>query len=84
MARQKLPIEPWIIFLKRLQLNPNPEIRDDLFEWMEKANLPITPDGHFLAYKKVNDDYLSFHDLKTRNDIGSTIFLPREECDPDR
>ncbi len=84
MARMKQPIDPWVKFLKRLQLNPNPEIREDLFEWMEKAKLPITPDGCFLAYKKVRDDYLSFHDGATRNDIGSTIFLPREQCDPDR
>ena len=84
MARSKQPIDPWVKFLKRLQINPNPEIRDDLFEWMEKARLPITPDGCFLAYKKVGDDYLSFHDGRTRNDIGSTIFLPREQCDPDR
>ncbi|APH74116.1 hypothetical protein [Aquibium oceanicum] len=84
MAKYKQPIAPWIAFLKRVQMNPDQEIRDDLFEWLEHAGMPITPDGYFLAYKKVRDDYLSFHDGKTRNDVGSTIFLPREECDPDR
>lgn len=85
MAKAKMPIAPWIAFLKRLQDNPDPEIRDHLFEWMEQAKMPITPDGYFLAYKKVRDDYTSYYDDgQTRNEIGSTIFLPREQCDPDR
>jgi len=75
---------PWINFLKRLQQNPDPEIKDHLFDWLEAGGMPITPDGFFLAYKKVRDDYLSYHDGATRNDVGSTVFLPREECDTDR
>lgn len=84
MARNHQPIEPWVNFLKQLQNNPDQEIKEHLFEWMEQAGMPITPDGHFLAYKKVKDDYTSFHDSTTRNDVGSSIFLPRNECDPDR
>ncbi|RWH50247.1 MAG: hypothetical protein E5V72_02200 [Mesorhizobium sp.] len=78
------PATPWINFLKRLQLNPDVGIKNDLFEWLEKGEMPITPDGYFLAYKKVGEDYLSYHDGKTLNTVGSTIFLPRDQCDPDR
>ena len=84
MARRKMPIAPWVAFLKRLQHNPDPRIRNDLYAWMEHAQMPITPDGYFLAYKKVNDDYTSIHDNTTRNDIGSSPYLPREQCDPDK
>ncbi|MER8983906.1 hypothetical protein [Mesorhizobium sp. M0843] len=84
LLKRGQPATPWINFLKRLQLNPEPVIKNDLFEWLEKAGMPITPDGYFLAYKKVDPDYLSFHDRKTLNHVGSTIFLPRKECDADR
>ncbi|RUU76052.1 hypothetical protein [Mesorhizobium sp. M7A.F.Ca.MR.362.00.0.0] len=84
LLKRGQPATPWINFLKVLQFNPNPEIRDHLFDWLEHGGMPITPDGCFLAYKKVNPDYLSFHDLKTQNHVGSTIFLPRDECDHDR
>ncbi|WP_353645698.1 hypothetical protein [Mesorhizobium sp. WSM2239] len=84
MARAKIPISPWIAFLKRLQDNPDPEVKDGLFEWLERGAMPITPDGYFLAYKKVRDDYLSYHDSETLNALGSTIFLPSDKYDHDR
>ncbi|TPJ51785.1 MULTISPECIES: hypothetical protein [unclassified Mesorhizobium] len=84
LLKRQQPATPWINFLKRLQLNPDHEIREHLFEWLEHGNMPITPDGFFLAYKKVNKDYLSFHDGRTLNTVGSTIFLPRNQCDLDR
>lgn len=83
MVQKEMDVGPWLQFLKRLERNPDDEIRDHLFEWLEKADMPITPDGCFLAYKKVRDDYLSFHDGETRNHVGTSLFLPREVCDPD-
>lgn len=46
--------------------------------------MPITPDGYFLAYKKVRPDFTSFHDCNTRNDVGSSVFMPREQCEFNR
>lgn len=43
------PATPWLNFLKRVQMNPDPEVRNNLFEWLEAGGMPITPDGYFLA-----------------------------------
>lgn len=75
------PATPWLNFLKRLQHNPNEAVREELFEWLERSGMPITPDGYFLAYKKVRTDYFSFYDNATLNKVGTTIFLPRDMCD---
>lgn len=41
-------------FIKNLLLNPNKEIRTDLFGFLNHNGHPITDMGYFLAYKAVN------------------------------
>src|SRR3546814_16062902 len=41
-------VEPLVAFLERLQLNPSFRAQQQLSQWVEKANLPITPDGFLL------------------------------------
>ena len=81
---QGLDISPWVKFLDRLLQNPSKAVLDDLFLWMERANMPLTPDGKFLAYKKVRDDYYSFYDGKTFHAIGVPMSMPRNEVDDNR
>ena len=54
-------IEPLLNFYNNLQNNPSKRAVDELYTFLETAKLPITPDGHFLAYKKVNDSYRDVH-----------------------
>jgi hypothetical protein len=77
-------IHPLAKFLDKLMDNPTESSRDDLYLWLEHSKMPITADGDFLAYKYVNQDFTSCHDRKTRNDIGSVVEMPREECDTNR
>ncbi|TPL42560.1 MULTISPECIES: hypothetical protein [unclassified Mesorhizobium] len=84
LVRRGQPATPWINFFKRLQLNPDPNVRDELFDWLERGGMPITPDGYFLAYKKVDDDYTSFYDHSTINAVGTTIFLTEYDHDKAR
>lgn len=42
-------------FLERLQLNPSRHAREQLYTWLERQELSVTPDGRFLAFKGVND-----------------------------
>src|SRR3546814_12755012 len=51
-------VEPLVAFLERLQLNPSFRAQQQLYQWVEKDNLPINPDGFILASKRVKKDYL--------------------------
>jgi hypothetical protein len=77
-------IGPWANFMNNLMQNPSYQAREELYGWLEKAAMPLTEDGCFLAYKKVRHDYKSIHDGKTDNSIGSTPWMPRSEVDDNR
>lgn len=47
------PLEAIINFWKRLLLNPDTHIREQLFSFLENNGHPITTRGYFLAYKSV-------------------------------
>ena len=57
MLQEGFTIEPLVKFMENLLENPSKRSVDELYGFLEKNNLPITPDGHFLAYKKIKDDY---------------------------
>lgn len=80
-------ITPLTNFINLLQSNPNEEVREDLYKWMEKGNMPLTPDGYFIAYKKVQDDYYSYYhgaNGKVLHAPGTLVQMPRSECDESR
>lgn len=79
MLGQGFNISPLARFLDRLMSNPIPTAADELYLWMEGSNLPLTSDGCFLAFKKVNDDYKSYHDGQTDNSIGAKLPLLSED-----
>ena len=71
-------------FLGNLVQNPSQDSVNELFEFLEKNNMPLTDDGHFLAYKKVNIDYKDCHTGKIDNSIGQLVQMPREKVNSDR
>lgn len=71
-------------FIDNLVQNPNYEAINDLFSFLQKGKLPITDDGHFLAYKKVRSDFYDIHSETFDNHPGKTIEMPRSECDLNR
>jgi hypothetical protein len=75
-------VMPLARFLDRVMSNPIKSARDELYIWLEQSKMPITSDGCFIAYKKVNDDYKSYYDSYTDNSVGAV--LPRIEADTDR
>jgi hypothetical protein len=48
-------------FLENVAQNPDPEVPPHLYSFLQKGGMPITPDGCFHAFKKVDTDYRSFH-----------------------
>ena len=84
MIREGFDIQPWITFAENVYANPFKQSRDELYTFLEKANLPITEDGCFIAYKKVNSNYRDVFTDTFDNNIGQVLEMPRELVDNDR
>lgn len=84
MVREGFDAQPMLKFLGNLMLNPSKRAVDELYGFLEATSLPITEDGHFLAYKKVRDDYKDFYTGKMDNSIGQVLEMPRNQVDDNR
>ena len=71
-------------FMDNLYQNPSKRAVDELYGFLEKGNLPITPDGHFLAYKKVREDYKDCHSGTMDNSIGQVVEMERYNVDDNK
>lgn len=76
-----LPHEPLVKFLERLMANPSSRAINELYQFLQHKNLPITDSGTFLAYKSVRNDYTDHHSGKFDNSVGSTLEMPRNCVD---
>lgn len=72
-------IEPMVKFLENLMENPSGRAVKELYRFLEANDLPITPDGYFLAYKNVNENYKDNHSNTFDNRVGSVCEMPRNE-----
>jgi hypothetical protein len=84
MLQEGFPIEPMVAFMENLMSNPSKRAVDELYGFLEKNNLPITPDGHFLAYKKVRGDYKDCHTGTMDNSVGQVVEMERNEVDDNK
>lgn len=85
MVALDLPLGGMIRFMENLYMNPSETARDELYLWLEGGDLPITDDGHFLAYKYVNQNYRDCYSGKFDNSPGKIVQLAgRHEVDPIR
>lgn len=83
-ANRGIPQAALLTFLARVQRNPDPRAREDLFAWIEKNNMPITADGCFIAFKIVKDDYWDIYTGNTfYHKVGSVVEMPRDQVDDD-
>jgi hypothetical protein len=84
MLQDGFPIEPLVSFMENLMTNPSKRAVDELYGFLEKNNLPITPDGHFLAYKKIRRDYKDIHSGTMDNSVGKIVEMARNEVDDNK
>jgi len=77
-------IKPLFRVLENIEQNPNDFSRNELYLFLEHNDLPFTPDGCFLAYKMVDENYYDLYTGTIRNMIGDKPEMPREEVDPNR
>ena len=80
--RSKMPYQPLVKFLGKLMDNPSHRAVDELYSFLEHKNMPITPQGNFLAYKGVKPDFTDFYSGKFDNSVGQTLEMRRNGvCD---
>ena len=84
MLQEGFTIEPLVKFMENLMDNPSKRSVDELYGFLEKNNLPITPDGNFLAYKRVRENYFDVHSGTMDNSVGRVVEMPRNKVDDDK
>lgn len=84
MLQEGFPVEPMVNFMENLYKNPSHRAVTELYGFLEKNNLPITPDGHFLAYKKVRSNYLDVHSGTMDNSPGQVVEMERHDVDDNK
>jgi hypothetical protein len=79
-----LPFQPLVNFLNNLMDNPSMQSQTELYDFLEHENLPITEDGHFLAYKAVRNDYMDKYRGVFDNHVGQVCEMKRAKVDDNR
>jgi hypothetical protein len=84
MLQDGFTIEPMVLFMHNLMKNPSKRSVDELYGFLEKNSLPITPDGYFLAYKKVRRDFKDIHSGTMDNSPGTIVEMERNQVDDNK
>lgn len=61
LTQENTDLAPLGRFLKRLERNPSPASRSQLFGWLKAGGFTITTEGLIVGYKSVRNDGLSAH-----------------------
>lgn len=81
--RQGISVAPLVPFLENLETNPSRRVEQNLYEFLEHGRIPLTTDGHFLAYKAVRGDWYDIHSGTFNNAIGEIVEVERNQVDED-
>lgn len=84
MMKSNVDVTHFVNFVKRCVANPNKFAVAELFGFLEKNNLPITEEGFFVAFKKINSDFKDFYTGKIDNSVGAVVEMKREVVDANR
>ena len=84
MISEGFDVSPMVVFLENLMNNTSKRVVDELYGFLEAAKIPLTEDGCFLAYKRVNHDFKDFYTGKVDHSVGSTPSMPRNRVDEDK
>lgn len=84
MLEEGFDISPMVNFMDNLMKNPSKRAVDELYGFLEKNNLPLTPDGYFLAYKKVRNNFLDIHSGTMDNSPGTIVEMERNKVDDNK
>jgi hypothetical protein len=77
-----LPVKPLLNFFEKVMKNPSRRSVQELYKFLEHGSMPILPNGNFMGYKAVKEDWTDYHTGKCSNTIGIVLEMPRNEvCD---
>ena len=89
-------IDAWLKFWEKAATNPSVSSQDELFIFVEKHGLSITPEGDAVLYKGVRDDFTSSHAgpgvvngeefeyANLPNHVGNVVEMGRSRVDDNR
>lgn len=81
--KEGLPHKPLVRFAENLQKNPSYRAVNELFQFLEKNDHPITEEGNFIAYKRVRGNFKDIHSGKFDNSVGQVVEMPRNQVNED-
>ena len=84
MLNEGFDIDPFIKFMSNLMENPSYRAVEELYGFLENSKLPITEDGHFLAYKMVSEDFKDKYTGTIDNSVGSICSMPRNRVNDNK
>lgn len=82
-SNEGLPFQPLLKFAENLQANPSFRAVNELFQFLEKNNHPLTENGRFIAYKKVRSDFKDAYTGTFDNSVGAEPSMPRNQVNED-
>lgn len=74
---------PIACFYQKLARNPSARSVEQLFGFLKHTGIPIEPDGTFLAYKGVNENFTDCHSGLIDNSVGTVHKMPRNKISDD-
>ena len=84
MRREGFNIDSMLNFLDNMNDNPSDQAIVELFDFMQNKHLPITDDGHILAYKAVSPDFKDIYTGNIDNSVGNEVSIERSKVDSNR
>jgi len=79
MGRKDGALEAVISFMRKCNSNPSPGSVDMLWRFIKNNSLVLFPDGDFLGYRYIREDFKDAHSGKFDNSPGKVCQMPREE-----
>lgn len=81
MLKEGFKVDHLLKFLDNLMQNPSNRAIQETYAFLLNGGMPITPDGCFIAYKAVRNDYYDIYSGTILNSIGSSPSVPRNTVD---
>jgi hypothetical protein len=76
-----LDASPLVSLWRNIKQNPDPVAVKDLYVFLDRRQHPITPDGCFIAYKRVKSDFKDWYTGRIDNSVDAVTSMPRSEVD---
>lgn len=84
MYKDGFNIAPMVHFIHNLIQNPSNRAIQELYNFLEVCDLPITEDGRFIAFKLIRYDYKDVHSGTIDNTPGVIVRMPRNMVDDNK